>query len=124
MKDIAIYGAGGFGREIACLIRIINESEKEIKWNLIGFFDDDPALKGQKISHYGICLGGMKELNEYQGELALTISIGSPLVVREIAQKITNHNVYFPNIIIGRCGIRMISPKNFFASGQSFSIVL
>ena len=99
MKDIAIYGAGGFGREIACLIRIINESEKEIKWNLIGFFDDDPALKGQKISHYGICLGGIKELNEYQGELALTISIGSPLVMREIAQKITNHNVYFPNII-------------------------
>lgn len=25
MKDIAIYGAGGFGREVACLLRRINE---------------------------------------------------------------------------------------------------
>ena len=99
MKDIAIYGAGGFGREIACLIRIINESEKEPVWNLIGFFDDDLELKGQKISYYGICLGGLKELNEYQDELALTIPIGDPLAVRDISHRITNHNVYFPNII-------------------------
>ena len=40
IKDIAIYGAGGFGREVACLIRIINESLKEPRWNIIGFFDD------------------------------------------------------------------------------------
>ena len=39
MKDIAIYGAGGFGREVACLLRRINEQAP--KWNLIGFFDDD-----------------------------------------------------------------------------------
>lgn len=25
MKDIAIYGAGGFGREVACLIKRIND---------------------------------------------------------------------------------------------------
>ncbi|MDR1459358.1 MAG: serine acetyltransferase, partial [Bacteroidales bacterium] len=41
MKDIAIYGAGGLGREIACLIRHINENEPT--WNLIGFFDDGKA---------------------------------------------------------------------------------
>lgn len=40
LKDIAVYGAGGFGREIACLIRLINESLEEPKWNFIGFFDD------------------------------------------------------------------------------------
>ena len=54
MKDIAIFGAGGFGREVACLIRIINESASEPKWNLIGFFDDNPELKGKMISHFGI----------------------------------------------------------------------
>lgn len=97
MKDIAIFGAGGFGREVACLINLINKEKPT--WNLIGFFDDDPALKGQMVSHYGMCLGGKKELNEYQNELALTIPIGSPLVVRKIAQSITNTNIYFPNII-------------------------
>ena len=49
MNNIAIYGAGGFGREVACLIKRINE--KSPTWNLIGFFDDDPKLKGQMISH-------------------------------------------------------------------------
>jgi hypothetical protein len=36
MKDIAIYGAGGFGREVACLIRIINKknSPMESDWFL------------------------------------------------------------------------------------------
>jgi len=32
MKDIAIYGAGGFGREVACLINKINEVNPT--WNL------------------------------------------------------------------------------------------
>ena len=39
MKDIAIYGAGGFGREVASLIKRINRIENQ--WNFVGFFDDD-----------------------------------------------------------------------------------
>ena len=38
MKEIAIFGAGGFGLEIAMLIEQINEVSHE--WELIGFFDD------------------------------------------------------------------------------------
>ena len=38
MKEIAIYGAGGCGREVACIIELINQ-EKRV-WNFIGFFDD------------------------------------------------------------------------------------
>lgn len=97
MKDIAIYGAGGFGREVACMINIINQVNPA--WNLIGFFDDNPALKGQMISHFGPCLGGMKELNDYQGDLALTIPIGTPSVVKKIAEAISNPKVSYPNII-------------------------
>lgn len=29
MRDIAIYGAGGFGKEVACLLNRINESSVE-----------------------------------------------------------------------------------------------
>ena len=43
MNDIAIYGAGGFGCEVACLIKRINE--KEPTWNFIGFFYDNEAFK-------------------------------------------------------------------------------
>lgn len=42
MKDIAIYGAGGFGREVACLLNAINANDAI--WNLIGFFDDVKRL--------------------------------------------------------------------------------
>lgn len=97
MKDIAIYGAGGFGKEVACLINRINE--KEPTWNLIGFFDDNPALKGTMISHFGPCVGGINELNEYPTELAITIAVGNSLVVKKIVENIHNKNISFPNLI-------------------------
>ena len=42
MKEIAIYGFGGFGREVACLIRKINE--RQPRWKFIGYFDDGLSL--------------------------------------------------------------------------------
>ncbi len=99
MREIAIYGAGGFGREVACLIRMINESNLKPEWNLIGFFDDNPALKGQPISHYGICLGGVDELNRWERPLAVVIAIGNPQSLRKTAENINNPNVTFPNLI-------------------------
>ena len=96
MKDIAIFGAGGFGREVACLIKRINE--KEPTWNFIGFFDDNEALKGTR-NEYGEVLGGMKELNAWEKELCIVMSIGSPKVLKKIVDNITNEKVDFPNVI-------------------------
>lgn len=97
MKDIAIFGAGGFGKEVACLINRINE-EKHI-WNLIGFFDDNASLKGKMISHFGKCLGGIDELNQYNKELCIAVAIGNPKVTQLIVNKINNQNISFPNLI-------------------------
>lgn len=97
MRDIAIYGAGGFGREVACLIRQINEVEP--KWNLIGFFDDNKDLKGKMISHFGPCIGTMDALNAYEKDVDLIIAVGSPEVIRAIVERVSNPNVSFPNII-------------------------
>lgn len=95
MKDIAIYGAGGFGREVACLIQSINRVSPE--WNLIGFFDDTHS-KGT-ANEYGETLGGMNELNAYDREIALVIGIGSPNALQNLFSSIVNPNVYYPNII-------------------------
>lgn len=97
MKDIAIYGAGGFGREVACLIKRINDSNPT--WNLVGFFDDNPSLKGGMISHYALCLGGVEDLNAYDKELNVIIAIGSPSVLKLVVGKINNPKIHFPNII-------------------------
>ncbi len=97
MKDIAIYGAGGFGREVACLINKINENETDVIWNLIGFFDDGLALGSQ--NEYGIILGGINELNSYSKKISLVIGIGNPVLVKNISTLIINRKVDFPNII-------------------------
>lgn len=96
MKDIAIYGAGGFGREVACLIRHINEAEGPT-WNIIGFFDD-----GKEIGFdngYGHVLGGMSELNSYNEPLSIAIAIGTPRTLKLLVEKIDNPNIDFPNLI-------------------------
>lgn len=96
MKDIAIFGAGGFGREIACLLKIINQ--KNPTWNLVGFFDDG-VEKGTQISHYGCVLGGMEELNSWSTRLAVAIAIGTPNSLKFVRERIVNSQVSFPNII-------------------------
>lgn len=97
MKDIAIFGAGGFGREVACLIKRINEEAPT--WHFIGFFDDNETLRGQPISHFGTCLGGTAALNAWDKPLAVVMAIGSAVVVKKIVERITNGNVEFPNLI-------------------------
>lgn len=95
MKDIAIFGAGGFGREIACLIKLINEKNPE--WNIIGFLDDDEKLWGTE-NKYGKVLGGADWLNQYDNSLAVAIAVGNPSAVISIVSKINNSQISFPNL--------------------------
>lgn len=95
MKKIAIYGAGGFGREVACLIRIINEQSPE--WELVGFFDD--GIEKDTKNEYGVVLGGIDEVNSYPEELAIVIAIANPKIVSKLVSVINNPKVDYPNII-------------------------
>lgn len=112
MKKIAIFGAGGFGREIACLINLINMESMEPQWDFVGFFDDNPELKGKK-NEYGFVLGGMDELNSYQNELSIAISIGDPHVLKTVVSKITNSKIDFPNLI---------APSTLYLDKNNFKI--
>ena len=108
MENIAIYGAGGFGREIACLIHAINKVEPE--WNIIGFFDDNPSLKGSS-NNYGVILGGIETLNSWREPLAVVMAIGSPKILETVVSKIDNPNIKFPNIIAP--DVRVLDEENF-----------
>ena len=96
MKKIAIYGAGGLGKEIAWMLKEINDINPT--WELVGFFDDGKP-KGEKISFNKNVLGGINELNEWKEELAIALTFGSPSTISLIRSKIINSNVYFPNLI-------------------------
>ena len=95
MKEIIIYGAGGFGREIACLLNLINEKKPE--WKLVGFLDDDESLWGS-VNKYGSVLGGADWLNQHDTPLAVAIAVGSPKAVTAILAKIHNAKVSYPNL--------------------------
>jgi|SRR5690606_24516854 len=96
MKDIAIFGAGGFGREVKTIIDKINE-ETPNTYNFTGFYDDG-IEKDTIVNGYPV-LGGIKELNRVETMLCLVISIGDPKIKRRVLDKIINSNISFPAII-------------------------
>jgi len=110
MKDIAIYGAGGFGKEVACVINKINE--RDSSWRIAGFFDDG-VKKGTKISRFGLVLGGLEELNSWNEQLNVVMAIGNPERLKYLSEKITNPLITFPNIF---------HPDTAFADPESLKI--
>lgn len=95
MKDILIYGYGGLGREVACLISKINDQHP--RWNVIGYIDDGVPMG--TCCKYGEVIGNIDTLNVWDKPVDVAIAIGSPRYLKEVSQKITNPLVNFPNIV-------------------------
>lgn len=95
MKDIAIFGVGGFGREVLALIKDINKVSPT--WNIVGFFDDGYE-KGVMVNGFPN-LGKTDDLNKWDKPISLAVSIGSPVIKKKILNKITNPLVNYPTLI-------------------------
>ena len=89
MTKIAIYGAGGLGKEVLTIIKAINH--QSAKYECFGFFDDHATSSD--------VLGGHEEINAFAERLALVVAIGNPLLKRELVSRIHNPNVFFPSLI-------------------------
>lgn len=97
MKNIVIYGTGGFGREVVHLIEAINLISNE--WNIVGFIDDNLDNIGNIVNGYPV-LGDYTWLFNYDGEINVAIGIGSPKTKRKIYEKLkARNNIIFPNIV-------------------------
>ena len=95
MKDIAIFGAGGFGREVLALIKDINLITPI--WNIVGFFDD--GYEEGKVFNGFPNLGGIEQLNQWKTPLSVAVAFGSPAIRRKIVEKIANPLVDYPSMI-------------------------
>ncbi|MEI7676092.1 MAG: acetyltransferase [Bacteroidales bacterium] len=95
MKDIVIYGAGGFGREIASLIKTINLDTPT--WRLVGFIDDGLPLATK--NRYGEVIGDGDCLNMMETEISVFLAIANPAHRQSIVERITNKNINWPNLI-------------------------
>ncbi len=123
MKKIAVFGAGGFGREVHDMIEQINSADKQ--YEFIGFFDDG-IEKGTIINDYPV-LGGVRELNQIESELCIAIAIGNPIIKHKIVEKINNPNISFPtlihpNVFIGNTRFNKIGAGCIICAGNIITV--
>jgi sugar O-acyltransferase (sialic acid O-acetyltransferase NeuD family) len=94
MEKIAIYGAGGFGKDVLFLLETINKVDP--KFDFVGFFDDE-VDKDTIVCEYPV-LGNTKELNQYTEPLQIIFAINEMGKVQKLVSSISNPNITFPNI--------------------------
>ncbi len=96
MKDIAIYGAGGLGREVAAILdKLVPDDEPR---RLVGFFDDGKAA-GSTVAHFGKIIGSIDALNNWPTPIEVALCFGDGSTSKKVFSKIVNGNVSFPNLI-------------------------
>jgi sugar O-acyltransferase (sialic acid O-acetyltransferase NeuD family) len=76
LKPLAIFGAGGLGREVAALLKALPE------WNMVGYFDDGVKC-GVTIGSHEV-LGGKDDLLRWPDPLAVVLAIGDPRVKKQL----------------------------------------
>lgn len=123
MKKIAIFGAGGFGREVQFLIEQINS--KYQTYNFIGYFDDG-IKKGKIVNNFPV-LGSVKEANGWSDSINMVFAIGDPVVKRKVIEQITNSNIVFPilihpNVLIGDMQFNSIGEGCIICAGNILTV--
>lgn len=97
MKELYIFGAGGFGREVAWLVERINEKESE--WNLKGFLDDNMDIHGKQEGGYPI-LGGCDYLSTLEKEVWIVCAVGAVAARKKIINKLNfNKNIRYATVV-------------------------
>ena len=93
MERVAIVSSGGFAREVLTLINAINE--KEQKFEVVGFIDNDKS----KLVHGYPIIGSDDEVNKTTEPLSVVIAVGEPGLKEKIRNKYTNPLITFPSLI-------------------------
>lgn len=97
MNDLYIIGAGGFGREVAWLVRRINEQSPT--WNLVGFIDDDVRKHGTLEDGYPV-VGGTELLGSEKKDTYVVCAVGSAQIRKSIVDKLKGYsNIKYATLI-------------------------
>lgn len=92
-KPLALYGAGGLGREVLSLVKALPE------WEVKGFYDDGLQV-GAHVKDGLHVLGGLEELKRMQDSIFIVLSVGSPQVKQKLACALSeNKNIHFPSLV-------------------------
>lgn len=97
MKDLIIFGASGFGREVAWLVERINKLSPT--WNLLGFMDDNDMIQGKEINGYPV-LGKSADVAHYP-DAYFVCAVGASKIREKIIDRLkqVDPNVRFGTLI-------------------------
>lgn len=97
MKKLIIFGAGGFGREVAWAVERINQASPT--WDLLGFMDDDDGIQGKQINGYPV-LGKTEAVKDYP-DAWFVCAVASSRVREKIVRnmKTANQDIRFGTVI-------------------------
>ncbi|MFC7670162.1 acetyltransferase [Hymenobacter humi] len=92
---LAIFGAGGLGREVLLLLRQLNATHPT--WEVRGFYDDQaPATPTVAGLPY---LGTSADLNATAEPLAVAVAVGSPAGRAAVVSRLTSGQLSFPALV-------------------------
>ena len=94
MKDLIIFGASGFGREVAWAVERLNKVTPT--WNLLGFMDDADDIQGTEINGYKV-LGKTADVGIYP-DAYFVVAVGASRTREKI---VTNMKTVNPSIKFG-----------------------
>lgn len=112
MRELIIYGCGGFGREMALLIMQINAINPE--WNVLGFCDDY-TMKGSIVDDLEV-FGGLAYLNDRRKPTAVLLAIADPRVRKRLRKGIENPFIDYP-VFVHPSVLPGDSARNNFGEG-------
>lgn len=95
IRQIAIYGASGFGREVAWLVESFNE--KEESYEVVCFIDDNEGKHGVELN--GIDVIGFEDVCRRFPETRIVGGIGSPKIRQKLMEKAQDAGFGFETII-------------------------
>ena len=97
VKDLIIFGAGGFGREVTWAVERMNKVSPT--WNLLGFIDSDESIQNTIINGYPV-LGNEDDVRRYP-DVYYVIAIGASRTREKIVNnmKAINPGLKFGTVI-------------------------
>ncbi|MCG3223989.1 MAG: acetyltransferase [Candidatus Heimdallarchaeota archaeon] len=97
VKKILIVGAGGQGKEVVFYINRINE--KNLKYEIVGFLDDNKKIHGETINGIQV-LGGIDWLDNVNSvDYVFNLALGKPTTKKKVFEKLSKYDVEYVSII-------------------------
>jgi sugar O-acyltransferase (sialic acid O-acetyltransferase NeuD family) len=91
-RQILIYGAGGFAREVKDVVDAMEEAGKTVR--CIGFLDDAVKNHGRTLNDLPVH-GGADRVHGFANEVEFLVGIGNPVAKKKIAEMIAGHGGRF-----------------------------